>query len=86
MYPVPLIYHPPIADLAVSALQSSTCLTQRHKQARLRQHGEICDQLWSRLEVIAVNHARVEFFREIAAILASEAKDLLKGSLHIAGE
>ena len=58
---------------------------QRYRQARVRQHGEVCDQLWSRLELISQNKAHIEYFREIAEILANEAKDLLTGTSTIAG-
>ena len=58
---------------------------QRYRQARVRQHSEVCDQLWSRLELISQNKAHIEYFREIAEILANEAKDLLTGTSTIAG-
>lgn len=51
----------------------------------MRQHGEVCDQLWSRLELISQNKAHIEYFREIAEILANEAKELLTGTSTIAG-
>ena len=51
----------------------------------MRQHGEVCDQLWSRLELISQNKAHIEYFREIAEILSNEAKDLLTGASTIAG-
>ncbi|XP_067940386.1 myosin-2 heavy chain-like [Watersipora subatra] len=59
--------------------------TKRHKQSKGRQHAEVCGQIWTRLEAISLNNAHVEFFREIAEILAKEAKDLLTGNGFVAG-
>lgn len=51
----------------------------------MRLHGELSDQLWTRIEVISENHARLEYFRELVEILANEAKDLLSGASSVAG-